>query len=169
MMVKEAVTDQGGTIAVESVLGKGSTFTVCLPLAESAATEPAALDQLGDSRQPLRVMVVDDDPAILEVSKVMLAHLGHRATCLNDPQQALTRDLSSIDLLITDYRMNGTSGVELVRQLRDYEGPVLLMSGLYDDQDDLPPGIDGRINKPFKLETLRAAIESVTAVSEQVS
>ncbi len=168
MMVKEAVADHGGDISVESRLSQGSTFTVQLPLTrETLAVKPAEL--AGRSAQAaLEIVVVDDDPAILEISEAMLAHLGHHPTCVSDPQLLLHQDMSDVDLLITDYRMNGTSGVALVRQLQAaYQGPVLLMTGLYDRQDSLPQGIDGRLNKPFKLDNLRSAIDSVTATAAE--
>ena len=160
MMVKEAVIDCGGSIHVDSKLGTGSTFTVNLPLSQPLLSVIAneTTDLLTEN--PLRIMVVDDDAAILDVSKVMLDYLGHQSACFNNPLDALKQNMNDFDLLITDYRMNGISGFEFVSKL-EFRGPVLLMTGLYDLKEELPERVNGKISKPFKLRDLKIAIESV--------
>ena len=160
MMVKEAVVDCGGSITVDSKLGKGSTFTVNLPLSNPLHSSPKIEAVELTTENPLRIMVVDDDAAILDVSKVMLDYLGHQSACFNNPHDALKQNMNDFDLLITDYRMNGISGFEFVSRL-EFQGPVLLMTGLYDLKEDLPKRVNGKINKPFKLNDLKDAIESV--------
>ncbi|NKB35487.1 MAG: PAS domain S-box protein [Pseudomonadales bacterium] len=161
MMVKEAVATCGGTITVQSELGEGSLFTVMLPLSNPICSETADANSTIINENPLRIMVVDDDAAILDVSKVMLDYLGHQSACFNNPMDALKQDMNEYDLLITDYRMNGISGFEFVEQLA-FDGPVLLMTGLYDLKDELPSRVNGKLNKPFKLDNLKDAIDSVT-------
>lgn len=161
LMVKETVNDFGGTVSVESTVGEGSLFTVRLPLSVAISSSADAADNKELIANPLRIMVVDDDSAILEVSKIMLDHLGHQSTCFNNPIDALKQNKEDYDLVITDYRMNGISGLEFVEKI-EFDGPVLLMTGLYELDENLPNRIDGKLNKPFKLNNLKDAIDAIT-------
>ena len=67
----------------------------------------------------------------------------------------------SVDLVITDYRAHGQSGVDFLRSLQRPELPAILMSGQITDQDELPDNVRAVLGKPFDLRRLRDALEVV--------
>ena len=157
-MVREAVEEAGGTLDLVSRPGDGTTFTILLPASEkTASSEPKEKSNCG----PLKILVVDDEPQVLTVTGKMLLHLGHEPICFGSSAEALAYD-GKYDLVLTDYHIDGSSGVELAEQLKDFDGPVILVTGNYDSQQELPPRISSKINKPFTLKTLRETLASVT-------
>jgi DNA-binding response OmpR family regulator len=92
------------------------------------------------------LLLVDDEPDVLEILEATLQHAGYRTSCFENGHTAASVDPSAIDLLITDIRMPGPlNGVRLARALRDQRAdlPVLFLSGdlngLADSGDVAPP------------------------------
>jgi signal transduction histidine kinase len=131
------VRQSGGYVALDSTPGGGTTVRLYLPVASReqppAATEPAAPPP-GKLRGSETVLVVEDDPGVLEVAVATLRDLGYRILVAHDGREALAfleRD-EPIDLLFTDIVMpNGISGVALARAARKLRQDlkVLLTSG----------------------------------------
>src|SRR5258708_684887 len=85
------------------------------------------------SDPPQRILVVDDEPAILEISAAMLCHCGYEVDTAQDGDAGWKALLAkSYDLLITDQRMPKLSGIELMNKLRSENMalPVILVSGI---------------------------------------
>jgi signal transduction histidine kinase/DNA-binding response OmpR family regulator len=119
-----------GQLEVESRLGQGSTFTFSLPCVECAAIEEAGKITApppppGDKR--FNVLVVDDSPAGRRVLEVMLAELGHSATCCADGAAALDAfekaalERSAFDVVLLDVNMPGIDGRTTAAELRRRE------------------------------------------------
>jgi CheY-like chemotaxis protein len=107
------------------------------------------------------VLVVDDDPLVLEVTALMLEDIGCEAltaTCGEDALERLSRD-SRIEVLITDVNMPGMDGRALAAAaVRDYPRlKVLLLSGRARDGDGFP-----LIRKPFLEQDLERAMQQHT-------
>ncbi len=134
------VTGYGGSIDFQSQPGQGSTFRVLLPLA-TGEVEPESLEEpLGQQQgQGLRILFVDDEPALARGGREILSRLGYRVESVSNPGRALAMlrdDPHQFDILITDVAMPGINGVELARKARDLhpELPVVLCTGLLDSE-----------------------------------
>lgn len=119
------------------------------------------------------VLLVDDEPMVLRVHGQMISKLGHVARMYSCPERALEYVSSKgdqIDLVITDYRMPGISGLDFIRQLRSRCAtvPVLMLTG-YASEIDLQRVADYGVEvleKPVGMDILIAYLE---ALQERVS
>jgi signal transduction histidine kinase/CheY-like chemotaxis protein len=176
-MVHGFVHQSGGSIHVDSQLGKGACFSLFLPSAPppSQAIEtplgPTADEDIGPQHIPNVVsapvprgqrqslLIVDDEQGLLEVAGSWLRDLGYIVRTTDQPEQArrfLAREC--FDLLVTDLLMpGGLGGIELAGQARFLcpEIRVLFVSGFTDDEhtQDTP-----LLQKPYTRETLAWAV-----------
>jgi PAS domain S-box-containing protein len=148
----------GGAVTVESELGKGSTFTLYLPVRRGAI----AADVKVDGEQVLgRVLVVEDDVLVAELAAGMLNELGFEAIVTHSAKEALER-LSGEQrptLIFTDIVMpGGISGLELANKVRDRfpELPILVTTG-YSEQVAGEHGFPV-LQKPYELGSLAGAV-----------
>jgi CheY-like chemotaxis protein len=111
------------------------------------------------------ILAVDDEADLLEAVRRVLSRRGHTVLAANGPTEALDvcrHYRGRIDLLLTDVRMPGGSGIELAEeavQLRP-DLAVLYMSGLYDAADDEPRSQRRTVAKPFTPTSLTEAVDS---------
>jgi two-component system cell cycle sensor histidine kinase/response regulator CckA len=151
------VARMGGTIAVDSTPGEGTTFTVTTPASGSARPEKVTSPNMqGDTARVARVLVVDDEEAVRRVAGATLSRAGHDPVLAADGEQALGVLASGgpIDLLITDLEMPGMNGLELAKRARaTCPGlGVLFISGYPDRVLSTATEADGTIDlleKPF--------------------
>ncbi len=113
-----------------------------------------------------RVLVADDDPDVRKLLETALTREGYVVTLCSDGEAALSASTErEHDLLILDLMMQGHTGLEVVRALRDAgcQSPVVLMTASLHDQLfralSFLEGVEC-LPKPFGLEELRSAIES---------
>jgi len=112
-----------------------------------------------------RVLVVDDDPAILEILSAYLTRDGHEVVTASDGLDA-ERELGSVDVAIIDWMLPGQSGVDLSRRARaKYPGLPLLLLTARGDEDDrvygLKSGADDYVVKPFSPREVLARVEAL--------
>ncbi len=151
----------GGDIAVESILGEGTTFTLFLPRAALAPTPPEPADE----PEPLApghgtcVLVVEDNREVGAFATQALAELGYGTVWAMDADQALAeleRTPERFDVVFTDVVMPGMNGVDLARaiQAKRPDMPVVLSSGyshvLAEDGHHGFP----LLHKPYSVEDL---------------
>jgi CheY-like chemotaxis protein len=158
------VTASNGAIAVESALGRGSTFRLVFPSAGDAALvrAPRLPFEEPEVRGEGTVLLVEDEAAVRKLVRSILVQHGFDVIEAADAQEAIARfdaDPARIDLLLTDVIMPGLNGKELAERLRA-ERPslrVLLMSGYTDDAIDRN-GIQAAgfafIQKPYTIGQL---------------
>jgi PAS domain S-box-containing protein len=158
-----------GTIEIESEIGKGSTFSIRLPVRtqrEEAVAEPVRSAPV----RPLRVLVVDDDPEALRVMTAYLEADGHAAATATNGAEALEKFRGGrFDLVVTDMAMPGMSGEQLAAKVREMapDTRVIMLSGFAPTLQDRPegaPGVDLVLGKPVTLNTFRQALERVVAL-----
>jgi len=162
-VVRGIVTAHRGAIAVESREGEGATFRIFLPAA--AAAHPArAAARCEASRGDERVMLIDDDGAVVRATKDLLENLGYRVKAFTQAGTALDqfrRDRAGFDIIVTDNLMPGMTGVELAAEVRqiDAEIPIVLMTGFVDDAAECNPAISLAIMKPVSGQELSTGIQ----------
>jgi CheY-like chemotaxis protein len=178
-IVRRIVYELGGEITVSSILGQGSVFSVELPAAtevvfaepEPGKSTPPGADGaetsggLDHACRGLRVLVVDDESAVRRALARMLTSLGSQVVEAGSAAEAraiLDQGDRSFDLLLTDFRMPGESGIQLIRQvLREQPGlAVLLTSGNFDEAGGDDDGVEAvtYLQKPFDLGELGRAV-----------
>jgi CheY-like chemotaxis protein len=131
------VNQSGGHIRVDSSLGQGTKITMLLP-AQDNGEDPVEEDE-GETVRPARdsagtVLIVEDEPAVLEVASEIFDSLGYDVLTATDARQAVVvlEGNPSIDVLFSDVIMpNGMNGVELSRKAREMRPnlKILLASG----------------------------------------
>jgi len=112
---------------------------------------------------PPRILVVDDEEAILYVFERYLSIAGYRVSVAGNGRDAVRiGEAGPIDLLITDFRMPGMNGIEVIHALRDLqpELPALVISGNPIEAGTMPPGVRF-LSKPVSMSDLLDIIPSL--------
>lgn len=166
------VRQSGGAVTLESAVGHGTTISLYLPASTGRAEQtarPNRDDRVGGAFEGLKVLLVEDDPAVAEVAEAMLTQLGGQVTRADGPEEALARlKRRRFDLLLTDVVMpGGVNGVELARQaaaLRP-EMKVLLASGYAGEAVDhaLADAPWPFLRKPYDAESLMEGLKKALA------
>jgi CheY-like chemotaxis protein len=118
----------------------------------------------------LRILVVDDEPAVLKVTARLVSYLGYEAVAHTDPLEALTafsRNPAAYAAALLDVMTPGLSGPDLARRLRELAPrlPVLMATGFSDLlPDDLDPLArpDALLHKPVPLDDLDRTLRQLT-------
>jgi CheY-like chemotaxis protein len=159
-MVHGLAVQLGGMLELESTVGKGTTATLWLPIADTPAPVAEPKPAAPEFTNRAVILVVDDDPLIAMSTVEMLEDLGHQAIECNSAAQALTilKDGQEIDLMLTDQAMPGMTGLELAELAHKVRPkmPILLATGYADlpaSQIKLP-----RLSKPYLQSELQEEI-----------
>jgi two-component system NtrC family sensor kinase len=168
------VKEHGGRIMLSSEEGRGSTFTVQLPLSTRAATPPPDTGTRAPTRR-LRVLVVDDEPHILHYMRATLEAWGHIPVVASDGEEALARATQEqFDLIISDLRMPRLGGREFYEQLL-IQNPTMAARLVFSTGDTVRGDtltfletLDRPyLHKPFSLAELRTLLAEVERESGQ--
>jgi PAS domain S-box-containing protein len=159
------VTRYGGIIEFDSEVGKGTTFHIKLPAAAEAIENVQENGTSGAAAKRVTILLVDDDPEIIEVLGLTLEHLGHRVRGITNGREAIEAfKKGNYDLVITDLGMPDVSGWDIARAVKEIKPdvPVLLITGwgMQIKKEQLV-GVDGVISKPFGRDVLSAKIAEV--------
>ena len=166
---KKFVTMMQGTIGVDTVLGKGSTFFFTVRL-EKAGEMPVSRFTFPPDISGLNVMVVDDSRDSREIMAKILDSLGFRVETVTSGAEALLRlqagsgKKEQVELILMDWKMTGMDGIEASRRIREelhLNLPIIMMTAFSKDVHKSMAekvGINGFLSKPIFQSTLFDAI-----------
>jgi len=165
-MVYGIVKNHGGTINLESEVGRGTTFHILLPLVQQQQGRSVAVTAGRPVRGKGRVLVVDDEEVVRHTAARLLRQVGYKVMTAADGKEAVNcyREFGpQIDLVILDMAMPRMDGRCCFRALREMDvGVRVLMSTGYSldgaAQGILSEGVIGFIQKPYDLQRLSEAV-----------
>jgi signal transduction histidine kinase/ActR/RegA family two-component response regulator len=176
-MVYGMVRRHSAELEVDSTLHQGTTFRITFPAAQATAASPQEIARDVVLR-PLSILIVDDDPLVLESLRATLESDGHKVTAADGGQAGvdsfmeIQRRGERFDVVITDLGMPHIDGRRVASAVKaaSPSTPVVLLTGWGQrlvDEGDIPAHVDHVLNKPPKLRDLRAALSNVIAHPEE--
>ena len=164
-----------GHILVESWEGEGTTFRILFPAADTPAAEPAAEPAARPAHRGCgKVLVVEDDRAMLRLLCSLLEDAGYRVEAHTNPRQALAAfraEAGSFTAAVLDQTMPDLTGMELFESLRQLrpELPTILCTGYSDCVDEaaaVAAGVQRFLHKPVDADVLLGALAEITALPQ---
>ena len=167
-ITKNIVDMMGGTIEVQTAQGKGTEFTVCVPMC--AQTEQRPVEKITEL-EGLKALVVDDDFNTCDSVTKMLVKVGMRAEWTLSGKEAVLRARQSIEMsdvyhaYIIDWRLPDMNGIEVTRQIRSLhdDTPIIILTA-YDWSDieveAKAAGVTAFCSKPMFMSDLRETLMS---------
>jgi signal transduction histidine kinase/CheY-like chemotaxis protein len=165
------VRESGGTVRLTTSPGEGTSVTLLLPRAAEMpdVDRPRVVERRTQSQ--MKVLVVDDDHDVLQVSADMLRQLGYCVATAASGREGLAALEDKPAIVMLDYAMPAMTGLQTaaVMRARGFAGPIILATGyaeLGEAQQDALATLQGVLNKPYsiqELETLLARVEAAVA------
>ncbi len=167
-IINDIVKSYGGLVSCHSQPGEGTVFDVYLPvITDTILSENTQEDhiQFGDER----ILFVDDEKIIADMSKSMLERLGYRVTTMTNSVEALTtfqNQSEEFDLVITDQTMSDMTGCDLARRMLQIRPgmPIILCTGfnsLISEEKARSYGIKAFAMKPLARKDIAALVRQV--------
>ena len=162
------VTDRGGFLTFDSVVGQGTEFRLYLPIcAKEVGRE--VIETTESNGGSGHILFVDDETILVEMATNILQKLGYRVTARTSSSEALSIfsvDPSSYDLVITDQTMPGMTGLELSRRMLTLRSdlPIILCTGygaLLTKKDVYKLGIRELVLKPLTKKEIANVVKKV--------
>lgn len=175
-ITKNIVTMMGGTISVESEVGKGTEFTVEL---EFRLQDEVQDNMLIEELEGIHALVVDDDLNVCQSVSKMLRQIGMKADWTMYGKEAVARTVEAMEMgenfevYIIDWLMPDMNGIETARQIRKAVGddaPIIILSA-YDwgdiEEEARNAGVNGFVSKPLFVSDLRSTLLKVCGKAEE--
>jgi CheY-like chemotaxis protein len=161
------ISRHGGSIAVESTPGRGSTFRLSMP--RGSDVQPARAEPKVETPavRALRCLVVDDEPPVRAVIGDILESAGHAVVMLGDGGDAIARfQAERFDLVVTDLAMPRVSGWQVARAIKQIapQVPVFLVTGFgveLSAEERRAHGVDLVLVKPLQIQEILDAVAEI--------
>ncbi|RJP83078.1 MAG: response regulator [Desulfobacteraceae bacterium] len=169
-VVHGIVQNIGGKIFVESEVGRGTTFTIYLPVAVEVSPEPPKPSFSKNSYYGNeRILLVDDEEQIVRLGKQLLTKMGYRVTTMTNPLAVIEEfqlNSQKYNLVITDMTMPDITGDRLAAKLMEInrDVPIILCTGFNEkisQEIAASIGIRAFMMKPIEKEELAKTIRNV--------
>ena len=181
-ITKSIVELMNGRIEVESEKGKGTVFTVTVPLGESDGKKPQSEEEDPIPRD-MSVLVIDDDRIALEHAEIILGQVGVRCETAESGWEGVDKvrirhgRSEDYDLILIDWKMPEMDGVETTRHIREIVGsdmPIIILTSFNWDEiadEAISSGVDTFVRKPLfaesVMEEFREAFRRKQELSEE--
>lgn len=177
-ITRKLISLMGGTLSLQSRVGKGSDFTVNLPLrlaenqtgADVSAEVASAATLPGFQGKEICCLLVDDDPIQLALTEELLKQCHVRVVCCTNPHEVVKQlEQAVFDAVITDIQMPGMDGFRLLGMIRDCgiprtdTLPVIALSASVANEEEhyLAAGFTAFLQKPFTAAQLISLLNTL--------
>jgi len=166
------ITRYGGDIEIDTEKGKGTTFTIKLPISPEIEEKKRRTTSSSETRKA-NILVIDDEKGVCDILKEMLSLEGHSvASSLSAKKGIELFRKKEFDLVLTDLGMPEMSGWELAKRIKDINPQVLVAMitgwGKQVDRKEMKKcGIDFSLAKPFQQRELLELVVKVTKAKEK--
>ena len=159
-----------GKIEVDSKLGKGTTFTVFIPISKNLSSESLVEQEIklaAEIKRKLNILLIDDEEIICSILKKFLEAKGHQVTTSLKAAEGLGYfKKNKFDVVLSDITMPGMDGIELIRKIKeqDQSAKVIVITGHVQNTKEKAArdaGADEFLVKPFRNELLQQTINKV--------
>jgi two-component system cell cycle sensor histidine kinase/response regulator CckA len=176
-VVREIITEHGGSITVQSWLGNGTEFSIYLPAGDPAddqiVSSGASSSERPVTSQGHRILFLDDDIGFVELAERVIGKAGYRVIAHFDPSVALAEFSAApdaFDLVVVDLEMPGASGIDVARLMLAIRAdiPIIITAGYVSPADEeraTTCGVREVINKSATVEELCMAFGRVLGAS----
>jgi signal transduction histidine kinase/CheY-like chemotaxis protein len=167
-----AIKRHDGDIEVESEVGRGTRITLIFPVTQKLEVKEVAEEP--SEFVSRRILVIDDEEYILDITKELLEDLGHQVGGYTSAYEGIEAFREQpFDMVITDLGMPEISGQEVAEKIKAISPttPVILLSGWsvnLEEDKELGSVIDFALTKPFSLDEIQRAIVQATNLARQL-
>lgn len=157
-----------GNISVSSEIGKGSNFSVTIPV-KFVNPDKATKDNITNIKN---ILVVDDDDTLLSVIASMLRKLDMKCDACHSPLEfnRYCKILNQYDIVLTDREMGAFSGLDVLNKIKelDADKKVILMTARSEYNKDIAEdnGFDGYLRKPFSIEDIAKTFNTELTINK---
>jgi nitrogen-specific signal transduction histidine kinase/ActR/RegA family two-component response regulator len=173
-MVYGMAQRHGAELQIDSQPGRGTTVRTLFPIGAAAAGDTGRVPVLRVVSRSLRILIVDDDAALIQSLRSSLQEEGHQVTAAAGGQEGIEAfhrarlSPEPFDVVITDLGMPYVDGRQVIASIRPAapQTPIILLTGWgkgLDAEGEPPPKVDRVLAKPPRMQELRAALAELTA------
>ncbi|MDP8246318.1 MAG: response regulator [Candidatus Hinthialibacter antarcticus] len=167
------IKNHNGLIFVESIVNKGTVFTILLPGNKTSVPSIQEPSEVHSNSSGITVLLMDDEEMVRDITGTMLEHLGYKVNYAKDGKEAIDqyqityKSDNRIDCVIMDLTIPGAmGGKEAIQHLKDIDPNVkaIVSSGYSNDPvmaNYADYGFSGVLNKPYQIEKLDEALKKI--------